>query len=96
MPDRKILVVAAAFVGILLGGAVSYGLNIEDQRAQAYCGEIEQGIQENMSEGFVNCFPPGDYQVNLSERVEKGSEVECICRKKVGDIVQELRFARSS
>jgi len=96
MLDRRALAVAAALIGIFLGGAISYGINLDDQRAQAYCGQIEQGIQENMTEGFVNCFPPGQYQVNLSERVEQGSEVECICRKKIGDIVQELRFARSN
>lgn len=96
MPDRRVLAVAAAFLGIIVGGVVSYGLNIEDQRTQAYCSEVENGIQQNMSQGFVNCFPPGDYHVNLSERVEQGSDVECICRKKVGDIVQELRFARAN
>jgi len=96
MPDRKVFAAAAAVLGILVGGAISYGVNLEDQRSQAYCGEIEQGIQENMSEGFVNCFTPGDYQVNLSERIEQGSDVECVCRKKVGDIVQELRFARAN
>lgn len=94
--ERKLVVTVLALIaGVFVGSAVSNGMNAGEKDSRNYCQSVEQGIQENMTEGFVNCYPPGVLRTNLSEEVEEGSETECVCRKKVGDVVQVLTFASS-
>lgn len=95
MERKKVFAVAAAVTGILLGGAVAYGMNIDEHQARNYCGEVEKSMEENISEGFVNCFPPQGYDLNLREEVEESSNVECVCRKKSNGILQTINLARS-
>lgn len=95
MERKKVFTVAAAVTGILLGGAVAYGININEHQARNYCGDVEESMEGNMSEGFVNCFPPQGYELNLSDEVEEGSNIECVCRKKSNGILQTITLARS-
>lgn len=94
---RKIAIAAVALVaGLLTGGAVAHGMSQEKAEARSYCDTVEQGIEKNMSDGFISCYPPGVLKVSLSEEVADESQVECVCRKKVGETVQTLTFAKSN
>jgi hypothetical protein len=94
---RQAAIAAIALVtGVVAGGVLAYSMNQEKADARSYCEVVEQGIEENMSDGFISCYPPGVLNVSLSEDVEDKSEVECVCRKKVGETVQTLKFATSN
>jgi hypothetical protein len=95
--ERKVVIgVLTLVAGIFVGSAASHGINAGEVESRNYCQSVEEGIQENMSEGFINCYPPGVLRTNLSDDVEEGSETECVCRKKIGDLVQVLKFASSN
>jgi uncharacterized membrane-anchored protein YhcB (DUF1043 family) len=93
--EGKILVAAALLVGVAAGVTASQmkQQSLEEQRN--YCATVEEGIQQNMSEGFVNCVTSWSFSANLSEDVSQGSDLECVCRKKVGNKIQQLKIRTS-
>jgi hypothetical protein len=94
---RKTLVIAAALTsGLVVGGAASYSIEKQEISSRNYCANVEQGIEENMSEGFINCYPPGVIGVNLSDKVSESADVKCVCRKKIGERIQMLTFTTSN
>lgn len=93
--EEKILVAVSLVLGVAAGVAATQ-LNqnsLEEQRN--YCATVEEGIQQNMSEGFVNCVTPGSFSGNVSGEVGQESELECVCRKKVGNTIQQLKIRTS-
>lgn len=82
----------ALILGLSTGLALSYMSHEDDREARNYCMEVEQGIQNSMDEGFVNCVTPGKIDANLSEDVEEGSNLKCTCRKKIGNAVEVLQI----
>lgn len=93
--DYKLLAVAIA--GIIIGTGSALGLsepNSSDADNKAFCEDVEEGIEEQMNQGFVNCFEPsGDY-FSVREDIENSTSISCICRKKVGDKVQQTKFVK--
>jgi uncharacterized membrane-anchored protein YhcB (DUF1043 family) len=93
--EGQVLVMVSLLVGVAVGVAASQMKqgSLEEQRN--YCATVEEGIQQNMSEGFVNCVTSWSFSANLSEDVSQGSELECLCRKKVGNRIQQLKIRTS-
>lgn len=83
-------------VGISSGLTLSYTLSEDKREAKNYCIEVEKGIQENMDQGFVNCVTPDIISPDVDERVENKSEVRCVCRRKIGDVVNTLQITTSN
>jgi hypothetical protein len=84
MNRRNLLLVTAVVIGLSLGVAASTSTKQEGK-----CEKTEESIrQEANLSGAVACFPPGVMDVNLSERVEEGSQLECVCRRSYRGNVQ--------
>ena len=93
MKNKKAaLTVLALILGLSTGLALSYISHEDDREARNYCMDVEEGIQNSMDEGFVNCVTPGKLEANLSEEVEEGSDLKCTCRKKVGNAVEVFQI----
>lgn len=93
--EEKIIVSIALIAGIAAGVAASQLNKAAIEEERAYCAEVESGIQQNMTQGFVNCVTPRSFSTNLSEEVSKKSDLQCICRKKVGNRIQQLKITTS-
>lgn len=84
MDSKKILVIVAVFSGLAIGGVASMSFDTRDK-----CEKTEQTIREESNvSGALACFQPGMIDVNLSERVEEGAELECVCRRSINGTVQ--------
>lgn len=79
-------------IGIVAGLATAHISNQEDREARNYCMEVEQGAQDQMDQGFINCVTPDIIQPDIDEEVENKSEVRCVCRRKVGEAVETLQI----
>lgn len=95
LQKRMSLVLVAVVAGAVLGGAAAQQLTKDEVDERRYCQTVEQGIQSNMSQGFINCYPPGILDVNISQQVEQNSDVKCTCRRKIGQSVQTITFTTS-
>lgn len=96
MKKYALIVVTALALGIVSGYSVSSiqdtGTEVEDQKK--FCQEVEKGLQEEMSKGFVNCFDPTGVNFELREDIRNSTSISCICRKKVGEVIQEIKIAQ--
>lgn len=90
------LVVLTLLIGFSTGLAASYMMQSDERADRAYCIEVEDGIQDSMEEGFVNCVTPDKMEANLSEEVEEGSEVRCICRRQVSGVVEVFQITTAN
>lgn len=96
MKKKAVFIVLALILGVSIGLALSYVSHEDDREARNYCMDVEQGIQNSMDDGFVNCVTPGKIDANLSEEVAEGSDLKCVCRKKVGEAVEVLQITTAS
>lgn len=85
-------------LGSAIGTMAGYNFSsssVENQVSDSrFCQKVEEGLTEEMEKGFVNCFQPtGDY-FELREDIENSTSLKCVCRKKVGESVQELKIAQ--
>ncbi|MFB6241467.1 MAG: hypothetical protein ABEJ36_01530 [Candidatus Nanosalina sp.] len=95
--NRKAGIVVFAFsLGILLGGNLAHVTHVDEEKSRNFCSRVESGIEANMTEGFVNCYPPGVLSVNLTETVEEKSDLKCVCRKKVDGVVETISLSVSN
>ena len=83
-------------IGVGSGLTISYAMNEEEREAKNYCMEVEDGIQDNMDQGFVNCVTPDIIEPEIDERVENKSEVRCVCRRKIRETVNTLQITTSN
>mgnify|MGYP006875055718 CR=1 FL=1 len=96
LQKRIAIVILAIVAGGALGGTASHQISGEKMDERQYCQTVEEGIQSNMSQGFINCYPPGVLNVNLSQQVEENSQTRCTCRRKIGQSVQTITFTTSN
>lgn len=92
--DRKYMLIAVvSALGVLTGfGAYSY----LDQ-GPSYCEGVENDVKQNQKfNGSIACYEPGVIEVNLSEEVEEGSELKCVCRIIDDDAVRIFPLAVSN
>lgn len=89
--ETKILV-SAAILGLVLGSATS-----ELQKPkESYCDKTENAIRQNTSlEGAIACFEPGTVDFNLTEEVEQGSNLKCVCRRSFEGNVQYWAISKA-
>lgn len=92
MNRRILLPVIAVILGISLGLSTSYMSNAEVREDRRYCMEVEEGIQQSMDEGIVNCVTGQNIKLNLSSSLGRELDLRCICRKKVNGVVETLRI----
>ncbi len=94
MERRSKILIAAGMIGILLGLSLSVLLAPDSDVSK--CQKIENGIKQNQSfNGSIACYPPGSIEVNLSERVENATDLQCVCRKIQDGNIQILPVAKS-
>ena len=97
MENKYYFLISFVFIiGVSSGLALSYVMGEDDRQARNYCMEVEQGIQDNMEQGFVNCVTPDIIEPDIQEQVENRSEVRCVCRRKIGDVVNTLQITTSN
>lgn len=73
MKKLALLVVGAALTGFLLGSVAQRSGDSGDK-----CRELEEKlVGEHRFNGSLSCYTPG--KVNLSENVERESELQCVC-----------------
>lgn len=96
LQKRTALVMAAVFTGAVLGATAAHQITKDEVDERKYCQTVEEGIQSNMSQGFINCYPPGILNVNISREVEENSDIKCTCRRKIGSSVQTITFTASN
>ena len=97
MENKYYFLISFVFIiGVSSGLALSYVMGEGDRQARNYCMEVEQGIQDNMEQGFVNCVTPDIIEPDIQEQVENRSEVRCVCRRKIGDVVNTLQITTSN
>ena len=76
--DKNLAIISVALIGLLVGFMAS--VNFDSSKAQ--CEKTEDEIRgETDVSGALACFEPGIISVNRSERVEEGSNLECVCRQ---------------
>jgi len=93
---KLIIVVSVSLVlGSIIGGSTAYAFAPDNSASGDYCDSVEQGIQQNMSHGFVSCYPPQVLNSTIRDSVEEKSDTKCVCRKKVGDSVQTITLTTS-
>ncbi|PSG99421.1 MAG: hypothetical protein BRC29_04865 [Nanohaloarchaea archaeon SW_7_43_1] len=79
MKKRNLIVVGAAILGLLIGLVGSFHLN--DEPDSRYCDSLQQQIKSNQSfDGSAACYPPGVIDVNISDKVDKNTDLRCVCR----------------
>gem|GEM_PF-1637507 len=96
MKKYYIALTVVFMIGVGSGLTISYTINEEEREAKNYCMEVEDGIQDNMDQGFVNCVTPDIIEPEIDERVENKSEVRCVCRRKIGETVNTLQITTSN
>jgi len=75
---KTLALVLAVTSGIIIGFASSSYLD----EGKSKCEKTEETIRQDSNlSGAIACFEPGVISVNLSDRVEEGSELECVCRR---------------
>ena len=98
MKKYALIIITALVLGISLGYSVSTIQDSQNVEAEAeqkrFCEEVERGIQKEMDEGFVNCFDPTGVNFELREDIRNSTSISCICRKKVGEAIQEIKVAK--
>jgi len=85
MLNRKFLILA-----VLLGLAVGVFASLSySDNSISKCERTEKAIknQGNVS-GAVACFQPGVIDLNQTDRVQEGSELECVCRRSFENSIQ--------
>jgi hypothetical protein len=89
---RNILIVTAVLLGLVIGAAASSSTS-----TQEHCERTELVIKEesNLS-GALACFPPGVIEYDASERIEEGSELECVCRHSLEGNVRLFAINRAN
>lgn len=96
MEKKLHLFVATALVGLLIGFGSSTMVGSAETE-KSYCDRIESQVMEERNiSGTLACFPPGIVQVNLSEDVEKNSELKCVCRQSYRGFVQMIPISVSN
>lgn len=90
------LIMVGALAGILSGYGLAEIQMDKQQSGKNFCAEVENGLMQEMEQGFVNCFPPQNIDVSLRESIRNRTSVECICRRKVKDQVEQINIARPS
>lgn len=97
MRKYALILVTALVIGVVSGYSLS-AIQATDNKAESegkkFCSQVEEGLQEEMDEGFVNCFDPTGVNFELREDIRNSTSLSCICRKKVGEAVQELKIAQ--
>lgn len=94
MNREYIVILGALVVGLSVGFAAVLLLPPGEKTGE--CGKIEKGINQNKSfNGSVACYPPGVLKVNLSEKVEENTEVQCVCRRSLNGEEQFFTITRS-
>ncbi|MFT4867935.1 MAG: hypothetical protein ACI9LV_000547 [Candidatus Nanohaloarchaea archaeon] len=80
MLSKKAALTGLAVLGLIVGLGVSmvtWGSPGED----TYCNSIQNQIKANQSfSGSVACYPPGEMDVNVSDKVGENTEIRCVCR----------------
>lgn len=94
MKRYALIIVTAFVIGTVSGYAVSGLEPGSNQEGDNFCGEVEKEMQSEMQQGYVNCFDPSGVNFELREDIRNSTSISCICRKKVGEVVQELKIAQ--
>jgi len=86
MESFQKLLIAAVVIGLVSGMSISIYYS-EDSASK--CEKTEKAIknQSNVT-GAVACFPPGVIDLNQTDRVQQGSNLECVCRRSFEGAVQ--------
>lgn len=86
------VILAAAILGLAVGAVASSAFDTP----QSECDRTEESIrqQANIS-GAIACFEPGVIDINRSERVEEGSELQCVCRQSINGSVRIFAINRA-
>ena len=86
-------VAAAIFLGLLVGVSASHMM----PEKESECQRTEEAIvEEGNVSGAVACFPPGVLDVNQSEQIDEGSDLECVCRRSYMGNVQIWAINRAN
>lgn len=73
------IIVLALLAGLLVG-FISSEITAKDKMSK--CEKTEEAIKNNSSiKGAIACFEPGVINVNQTDRVDQGAELECVCRR---------------
>ncbi|PSH02350.1 MAG: hypothetical protein BRC26_01005 [Nanohaloarchaea archaeon QH_8_44_6] len=79
MKKQNLIVVSVAILGLLIGLTSSF--HLKDEPDSTYCDSLQQQIKSNQSfNGSVACYPPGVIDVNISDKVDKNTNLRCVCR----------------
>ncbi|MFB6100222.1 MAG: hypothetical protein ABEK16_03015 [Candidatus Nanohalobium sp.] len=63
---------------------------------ESRCERTEEALREKANvSGALACFPPGVIDVNLTDRVEQGADLQCVCRQSVNGNVQIFAINRA-
>ena len=73
----KILILA-----IISGLVVGISASVYADEGKSKCERTEETIKQDSNlSGAIACFEPGVIDVNRSEEVQEGSQLECVCRR---------------
>ena len=89
----KLIIIAVA-AGLLVG-VLGSSMMTEDKISS--CEKAERAIKNQSNlDGAIACFPPGAIDINQSDRVEQGTELECVCRRSHEGKVQFWNINRAN
>jgi hypothetical protein len=92
MDNKTLLALIGLIAGLSFGAAISASTKTTDK-----CEKTEQAIREESNiSGALACFQPGTIDVNLTEKVEQGAELECVCRRSLNGNVQLWAINRAN
>lgn len=75
--NNRLLITLALAAAFSIGLATAYITTPSGEK----CNEIEKEFKNNESfTGTMSCYPSGVIDVNVSEEVERNSDLECVCR----------------
>ena len=73
----KILILA-----IISGLVVGISDSVYADEGKSKCERTEETIKQDSNlSGAIACFEPGVIDVNRSEEVQEGSQLECVCQR---------------
>lgn len=90
---KTALIIVSMILGVSVGLSASYMIFEEQRQDRNYCIDVEQGIDEQMEDGFVNCVTPDKLEANISDEVKDSSNVNCICRRFNNGVIQQIQIA---
>lgn len=90
------IIIFGAVLGLLLGFSAGYIQYAEFEDEKNYCKSVEEAMLDNITEDeVISCFTPKDVSSSIDPTVDELTDVECVCRRRIGGNVHNIVLSRA-